>query len=61
MLLAKHKPDAENVTAGHLLVAALPPWLNVLLLLLLLQDRLTMLPFLLSFIDYDASPEVYER
>jgi hypothetical protein len=31
------------------------------LLLLFLQDRLTMLPFLLSFIDYDASPEVYER
>ncbi|WIA34177.1 hypothetical protein OEZ86_012535 [Tetradesmus obliquus] len=26
-----------------------------------LQDRLTMLPFLLSFVDYDASPEVYER
>jgi hypothetical protein len=31
------------------------------MLLLLLQDRLTMLPFLLSFVDYDASPEVYER
>jgi hypothetical protein len=35
--------------------------LLLLLLPLLLQDRLTMLPFLLSFVDYDASPEVYER
>eukprot|EP00879_Flechtneria_rotunda_P028371 GHRR01030475.1.p1 GENE.GHRR01030475.1~~GHRR01030475.1.p1 ORF type:complete len:457 (+),score=95.91 GHRR01030475.1:1370-2740(+) len=26
-----------------------------------LQERLTMLPFLLSFMDYDASIEVYER
>lgn len=26
-----------------------------------LQERLTMLPFLLSFADFDATPEVYER
>eukprot|EP00878_Enallax_costatus_P019916 GHUV01021029.1.p1 GENE.GHUV01021029.1~~GHUV01021029.1.p1 ORF type:complete len:497 (+),score=100.84 GHUV01021029.1:173-1663(+) len=26
-----------------------------------LEERLTMLPFLLSFLDYDASPEVYAR
>lgn len=25
-----------------------------------LQERLSMLPFLLSFMDFDASPEVYE-
>jgi hypothetical protein len=26
-----------------------------------LEERLTMLPFLLSFLDYDATPEVYDR
>jgi hypothetical protein len=26
-----------------------------------LEERLTMLPFLLSFLDYDASEEVYSR
>ncbi len=26
-----------------------------------LQERLTMLPFLLSFLDYDSSPEVYNE
>lgn len=26
-----------------------------------LQDRLTMLPFLTTFFDYDSSPETYEK
>lgn len=59
--LASH-PHGPPVVAWLVLALAVKGvMLAVLAPALYLQERLTMLPFLLSFVDFDASPEVYER
>lgn len=59
MLLLQHQTKAALFVFIPVSTLLGPAWL--LGCAHITQERLTMLPFLLSFVDYDSSPEVYAR